>query len=142
MLCEYVAVITRRKPLKRSTKPLKRSPIKRGTTRLKRTSIAKFSPRTLERRERDRQWSEQVRLAFSGSCFMASVSCDTHRLDPHHIYGKQASPKLRHVLENGCLLCAWHHRIAHSHPKMFQNMIEQKFPGRLQALKELEKGLV
>ena len=101
-------MITRRKPLKRSMKPIRRD------------------ARSAEDKALDAKWKRYVMERDGYRCQLAGVDgyC-WGPIDPHHIRGK-ATRALRHDLANGQTLCRRHHTWAHDHPKAYREIMERR----------------
>lgn len=61
----------------------------------------------------DGKWAHRVKARASWHC---EICGDTIGLAAHHIFGKQAFPGWRHVLENGIALCFLCHHNIHNDP--------------------------
>ena len=112
----------RTKPLPRSTKP-----------------IRKRSPKTAGVRAKDRVWGALVRGGAGGRCEKSGSAGNGWPLDPHHIWGKQAFPRLRHEPVNGCCLARDQHRWAHENPKEFREWFAETFEDRWAELNRLKE---
>jgi hypothetical protein len=76
--------------------------------------MAKRSPRRGGVEAKDAKWRIDVESYFGPRC--RSEGCQIPVVHTHHIYGKQAYPRLRNELLNGARLCFGHHKWAHDYP--------------------------
>ena len=128
-----------RKPLKRSTKPLKRTPVKRSQTPIKRTAIRIKAPdpeKLIKRRAyvkaykeqseystyyRDRAtalWSKIVRLRAGGICEFTGKRSDN--LEAHHLVSAGIA-SCRCDLDCGMAISAYDHKQRDDGPHGFRD---------------------
>ena len=121
-------------------KPMKRSPIKRAPKKRK--------PKTEKQRKKDRAddlFSKLVREP--GYCFAfgwkhpdyPAVRCSEKGLQCAHIIGR-ASLVIRWNFLNAVPLCPGHHKWFTHEPDAWTAFIEEKYPGRKQRLKEIQRA--
>jgi hypothetical protein len=80
-------------------------------------------------RKADLFWGKRIHA--SGKCAVG-VGC-SGPLEAHHLI-RRSVKTTRHALENGILLCAFHHRYSdfspHAAPKAFNDWLKKKMPDR------------
>lgn len=85
----------------------------------------------------DATWRAAV-FARTPGCEMGNPCClGPH--DPHHVLGKKAFPRLRHVPANGIRLCRFHHDWAHQHIASFRMWFAWYRPADWKVISELRK---
>ncbi len=121
------------KPAKRGRKPPK------GIARKRRPRA--MSPKAWITNALDAAWSNSVRGQTGGRCLICWTEHSRHRqgTDAHHVYGKKAHPKLRHVVANGVWLCRECHDWMHAHPARARKIMARVRPTVLY-LTEIERG--
>lgn len=110
-------MIKSRKPLRRSTNPIKRSPIKRKpprkkSTEQKQSALARNKANGYSRYWRDKGdalWSFLVRFRAQGYCEYSDRNVGFERLNAHHLI-RRARGMTRHSLDNGIAIWQIFHR--------------------------------
>lgn len=72
--------------------------------------VNKLKQARKERNKADKGWREAVILRDGYAC--AICKSNAKGLNCHHILPKEGFPELRHVILNGILLCARHHKFS------------------------------
>lgn len=120
------------KPL-RSKTPLRATkrlgPGAKAKERAKRTGSAlRRESRSATARRRvvaDDEWKAVIRALYGEYC----VLCGRRAKICHHAYPKGAHPELRHVVENGFVLCWKDHTLTHASPEQmraFQRVVDER----------------
>ena len=112
-----------RKPLRRSSEPVKRRRPKGPTAKRRAERRAK-----IERADAD--WSSTVRSRDGWCRLNALLGCKSMATDAHHVKGKKAYPRLRYDLDNGLALCRRAHDWAHANRKTFRAWFIQVYVER------------
>lgn len=104
----------KRTPMPRSRKPLAR-----------RTRLRQRSKRRNQEDRLDAQWREKVLGRWGRKCMLKnfSESLCYGILHVHHLYGRQAHPKLRREPLNGLVVCSRHHVDVHSMQSQWRECI-------------------
>ena len=89
-------------------------------------------------RKADAAWARAVREKYGDRCF--HFWCANAATDTHHIIGKKAHPRLRHVVENGLAMCREHHNEAHARPAWFKENFAGWYATRWCGLLEQARG--
>jgi hypothetical protein len=109
----------KRTALKRSVKPMAKRSARRGSVEAK-----------------DAKWRADVKTKFGPCCRVQE--CLIEVAHTHHVLGKNANPRLRHVVENGARLCEPHHCWAHKEVETarayFINLLSPTDAAKLQQL--------
>lgn len=117
--------IARKKPVPRASRPIVRH------VRVARVSAKR--PRVVTA---DSRWSAAVMKRDRRTCQL----CGRLSTDAHHVYGKKAHPKLRHVLDNGIALCRLNHDMWHSLPDSHKTWFSNTYPARWRRLGKAVRG--
>ena len=123
-------MIKRRKPIKRSTKPIRRTPIRcaRNRHRLTRSTI-RYNPRDRYLRAADGLWGLLVHALGKHRCAVG-IGCEGP-LEAHHLVTKGVTHH-RHDPANGILLCRAHHQGSvlspHGAPRAWLHWLEHARP--------------
>lgn len=112
---------------------MKRTALKRSSPLRSRSRLRPIGARGKRQGSADSLWRCQVAGRDGGRCRV----CGMPGTDAHHIFGKQAYPRLRHTLANGVLLCRAHHQEAHNRQNVYRLMFLQRLnPAQLAEVME------
>ena len=88
-----------------------KTPLKQRTPLKARKPMKKISGRFRQKLDLSIKWKEAVHDKDGWHCAICGSAYD---LDAHHIYGKQAFPEWRYVIENGLTVCRLCHIDIHN----------------------------